>query len=252
MFSDSILKFYRGVWVYAASISAILELVSTFQVSIMLWASPVSKPDVQCLENPDGTVGSCIGSGTEIVKALVGIAFFGIILLHCKSLIQRDSRHLHGSLRGKLDKNVLHWSKVSVDVPTDKALWMTMDDNNEDVARFVHNLLSPPKNNAYTSIGLVDLSQTRSTLWPLIRGLLSVSPQYKEEIGNSPPTPFSEYFKRFPRRPSSFGIDEKWDMSPLNHDDKVDVRFCLSASLPANNASLKDDDFQADPRGCQE
>ncbi|KAF7361390.1 hypothetical protein MSAN_01171900 [Mycena sanguinolenta] len=342
MVSGSILKFYRGVWVYAISFSAILELVSTFQVSIMLWTTFVdSKTDEKCLENQDPVLGfdfCLIDAGS--LKLFLGAAFFGINitflmfrLLQLRSwaltgkyflrrrrylnyaisftceyflgpmvkyqtqltidsfclwfLTNEDTRirigiivplayngifctielcmgeefrvfmadikinqaadffvsadsteHTSSSASlgqpiskeqsasawqppHEFDKAVLHWSKVSVDVPTDKALWMTMDGNNGDVASFVQDLLSPPNNNAYTGISLVDVSQTRSTLWPLIRGLLSASSQYKEEIAENPPTPLYEYFRRFPWRPS-FRIEEELDVPPLNHRDTVD------------------------------
>jgi hypothetical protein len=123
----------------------------------------------------------------------------------------------------ELNESILHWWKAS----SMKSLWMSTDSNNrqKDIAHVVYDILSSSQCNDSPRIALVDVSRTRSTIWPLIRGFTNVFPQYKEEIKSHPCPPLSSYFDAFSKRPSSFGVSGKWDVSPRPSGANTHVRF---------------------------
>ncbi|KAJ7894152.1 hypothetical protein B0H13DRAFT_2525883 [Mycena leptocephala] len=91
----------------------------------------------------------------------------------------------------ELGDSVLHW-----EMTFSKPLWMTVaNERCEDIAHTVHDLLS---SHPCTSIALVDVSQTRHTIWPLMKSLMGTSPEYRQEIENEPPRPFCIYFSKRP------------------------------------------------------
>jgi hypothetical protein len=67
----------------------------------------------------------------------------------------------------------------------DQGLWVTTYNKNSyaDIAQTISRSLSPDGSN----VTVVDVSQTRSVFWPLIRGLAIASPEYREELGRHKP-----------------------------------------------------------------
>jgi hypothetical protein len=113
-----------------------------------------------------------------------------------------------------------------------KPLWMTVaNERCEDIAHTVHDLLS---SHPCTSIALVDVSQTRHTIWPLMKSLMGTSPEYRQEIENEPPRPFCIYFSKrpwvggfyFTERPIWGGRfkPEPWEEANAYIDENIGVR----------------------------
>ncbi|KAJ6531027.1 hypothetical protein B0H19DRAFT_1190057 [Mycena capillaripes] len=117
-----------------------------------------------------------------------------------------------------LSESVLHWSRMSTG--SHKALWITANDNERcaEIADMVPELLSTGSGYA-VGISIVDVSQTHSVFWPLIRGLATVSTEYRVELGIRPPLPMLSYFEGFPLRPAAFKDGGKREVSPWLDDD---------------------------------
>jgi hypothetical protein len=128
-----------------------------------------------------------------------------------------------------------------------KALWMATDSNKRqgDLVHVIYDILSSPQCNSSTRITLVDVSRTRSTIWPLVFGFTSAFPQYRAQIKWNPPAPLSKYLDDFSKRPLSFGVSAKWDVSPREQEDNMDVRFYLLSPCSHPLTIMKDNGLQA-------
>ncbi|KAJ7858294.1 hypothetical protein B0H13DRAFT_2076187 [Mycena leptocephala] len=153
----------------------------------------------------------------------------------------------------ELNESILHWWKAS----SMKSLWMSTDSNNrqKDIAHVVYDILSSSQCNDSPRIALVDVSRTRSTIWPLIRGFTNVFPQYKEEIKSHPCPPLSSYFDAFSKRPSSFGVSGKWDVSPrpsgANTHRMVRMLICWPIESAYKRLARENTTHGRDPEGAQ-
>ncbi|KAJ6469282.1 kinase-like domain-containing protein [Mycena sanguinolenta] len=101
-----------------------------------------------------------------------------------------------------LIENILHWSKLLADRHTDQGVWITTYNmaSHTHIAQIISRILSPDGGN----VAMVDVSQTRSSFWPLVRGLVSASAEYREELGIHTPRAFestqSDLVTKVPRR----------------------------------------------------
>ncbi|KAF7373686.1 Kinase-like protein [Mycena sanguinolenta] len=118
----------------------------------------------------------------------------------------------------ELKENIIHWSRTSSDSHTSKSLWITSNNNCAELACTVSEFLSFTASDSPPGTSLVDVSRTHTVFWPLIRGLVAASPEYRCEIGRHPPVPFEDYFRSFPIRPTTFGDGGGWEVWPwLGH-----------------------------------
>ncbi|KAJ6453973.1 kinase-like domain-containing protein [Mycena sanguinolenta] len=110
-------------------------------------------------------------------------------------------------------KAILGWANDSSTQQTRKAMWCVINDTGRtaDIARDVCRLLSESRSES--AVALVDVSRTQSIFWPLISGLATASPSYRQEYARSTPRAL-EYTYRFPyydppkiTRPRNFFLD---------------------------------------------
>ncbi|KAJ6449558.1 hypothetical protein C8R45DRAFT_144950 [Mycena sanguinolenta] len=109
----------------------------------------------------------------------------------------------------ELKENIIHWYHMSSNSHTSKPLWVTTH-NNEwciGLSRIVTEFLSSNDDDSRPGVTVIDVSQTHTVFWPLIRGLMSASPEYTREIGTNPPYPFDYYLGNWNRDYSSPGED---------------------------------------------
>ncbi|KAJ7888235.1 kinase-like domain-containing protein [Mycena leptocephala] len=77
-----------------------------------------------------------------------------------------------------------------------------------DLAETISRTISPDG----SDVTVVDMSQTESVFWPLVRGLMMASPEYRRELARNTPKPlsspdcalFTPAFPRNPVRPASY------------------------------------------------
>ncbi|KAJ7464055.1 hypothetical protein FB451DRAFT_453740 [Mycena latifolia] len=100
----------------------------------------------------------------------------------------------------ELTQDVLHWSRLSPDWHTNKALWISTDtkERHRAIADAVSTLLQPSSGDTRTGIAIVDAGKTRSAFWPLVHGFASASPGYRAALGERPPPVLSENDVRSP------------------------------------------------------
>jgi hypothetical protein len=84
-----------------------------------------------------------------------------------------------------------HWSRLSSEGHTSGALWITAhhDSTRHGIvhASSISRLFFPDGNSSkYNVPMLIDISQTRSVFWPLVRALASASPEYMEQLADPP------------------------------------------------------------------
>ncbi|KAF7360946.1 hypothetical protein MSAN_01124700 [Mycena sanguinolenta] len=86
-----------------------------------------------------------------------------------------------------IGKAIFDWDNNSSTHRTRKALWCVVNDteNTADIARDVSRLLSESRTGS--GVALVDVSRTRSIFWPVIHGLVTASPAYRQEYALSTP-----------------------------------------------------------------
>jgi hypothetical protein len=123
-----------------------------------------------------------------------------------------------GQLPAELTENVLHWSRLSSEWHTNKALWITTDskERSGEIAQGVFDLLSPSSSDDDTGLALVDISGTRSAFWPLIRGFAVASPGFRAEFGRYTPPRLDYYIRGWPTyRISGLFRRKQPDVSPL-------------------------------------
>ncbi|KAJ7307904.1 hypothetical protein DFH08DRAFT_900471 [Mycena albidolilacea] len=137
-----------------------------------------------------------------------------------------SSRHPRDSswtVAAELTENLIHWSRLSTDWHTYKALWITAD-NRERRKDIAHEALRFFSSADFSSdpcnVVLIDVSGTHCIFWPLISGFATASPEYRKEIGLDPPPILAEHFPGFyfdtrrPKKPIS-----TWDF----YDDDDDL-----------------------------
>jgi hypothetical protein len=110
----------------------------------------------------------------------------------------------------KLAESILHWSNTF-----SKALWVTAaNESCYSIAHIVRDILSSSLTVPAPWIAHVDAGLAFSTIWPLVKALTEASAEYTEELANSQPKPFMQYFEEVPpfwclRR--SFDCCESWN-----------------------------------------
>lgn len=114
-----------------------------------------------------------------------------------------SSRHPRDSswtVPAELTENLIHWSRLSTDWHTYKALWITAD-NRERRKDIAHEALRFFSSADFSSdpcnVALIDVSGTHCIFWPLISGFATASPEYRKEIGLNPPLIMAEHFRGF-------------------------------------------------------
>jgi hypothetical protein len=127
----------------------------------------------------------------------------------------------------ELTENVIHWSRLSSEWDTNKALWITTDNKEQcsAIAQTAFHLLSPSGGDE-TRIGvaLVDLSKTRSSFWPLTKGLALASPEYRADLVQYLPAVMDFRLKK--GRALVFGRGQA-DISPWLYYKDKEVRLPL-------------------------
>ncbi|KAJ7070451.1 hypothetical protein B0H15DRAFT_895297 [Mycena belliarum] len=116
-----------------------------------------------------------------------------------------------------LVEDVLHWSQLSTQWDTHKALWISSDqkERHKTIALAVSRLLtSSTDKNTRTSVAVVDVAQTRSVFWPLTRGLAAALPEYRAALGDDPPSVIRDNSVHVPRLHAG-----KPDLSPWLYYD---------------------------------
>ncbi|KAF7373685.1 hypothetical protein MSAN_00579500 [Mycena sanguinolenta] len=84
------------------------------------------------------------------------------------------------NLHPELKENIVHWSRMSSNSRTSKPLWVTTRNYDRciEFSRTVAEFLSSTDGDSMPAAAFVDVSRTHAVFWPLIRGLMSVSPEY--------------------------------------------------------------------------
>ncbi|KAJ7196143.1 hypothetical protein C8J57DRAFT_531612 [Mycena rebaudengoi] len=125
------------------------------------------------------------------------------------------------------------------DISDFQALWITSHTRNlRDMGAIVRDILL--NDVPGPDIALVDVSRSRSPIWPLIHGLTLTSAPYRYRIARSQPEPFSSYFWLNVFRPSTFhGTSGFWDVSPTvaNDYDMFDTLVCRPLEAAAERLS---------------
>ncbi|KAJ7608066.1 hypothetical protein DFH06DRAFT_1149244 [Mycena polygramma] len=120
----------------------------------------------------------------------------------------------------ELTENVLHWSRLSTEWDTHKALWISTDNkgHHSAIAHAVSRVLISEKS-MRSRVAVVDLSQTRSAFWPLTRGFAAALPEYRAALGDNPPSAIRDNSVHVPKFRAG-----RPDLSPwLYYSDRTDV-----------------------------
>ncbi|KAF7365851.1 Kinase-likeprotein [Mycena venus] len=124
----------------------------------------------------------------------------------------------------EVNDNVLHWLQLSSDQPANKALWITLDieDRSDDVVQDVSALLSPGEDG--TGMAHVDVSETHSAFWPLVRGLAVVSSLYREYLGEQNHTGLESQLRGLEKLRSVACWGRRQNASPwAYYEDRSDI-----------------------------
>ncbi|KAF7365848.1 Kinase-like protein [Mycena venus] len=130
----------------------------------------------------------------------------------------------HWEIPLEVNDNVLHWLRLSSDQPANKALWITLDieDQSDDVVQDVSALLSPGEDG--TGMAHVDVSETHSAFWPLVRGLAVVSSLYREYLGEQNHTGLESQLRGLEKLRSVACWGRRQNASPwAYYEDRSDI-----------------------------
>ncbi|KAJ6459024.1 hypothetical protein C8R45DRAFT_1081570 [Mycena sanguinolenta] len=98
----------------------------------------------------------------------------------------------------ELSKNITQWAQLATEWDTHKTLWITADseERRSEIARVASRLFSsdPAADPSKDHVILVDVSQTHSVFWPLVRGMAEASPEYLQDLIEFPPDILSFHF----------------------------------------------------------
>ncbi|KAF7330225.1 Serine/threonine-protein kinase STY8 [Mycena venus] len=150
----------------------------------------------------------------------------------------RHARDSSWNVPAELTENLIHWSRLSTDWHTYKALWITADNREAryDIANGALRLFSSPDfSSDPCNVVLVDVSGTHCIFWPLISGFATVSAEYRNELGLDPPPILAEHFP-------GFYFDTRRPTKPISTWDFYDTEEDLIKSLlvrPVNRIHKK-------------
>ncbi|KAJ7442746.1 hypothetical protein B0H11DRAFT_490853 [Mycena galericulata] len=104
----------------------------------------------------------------------------------------------------QLMENVHHWLALICEQP-DRGLWITTY-NTQSYMAYLAETISRTISPDGSDVTVVDMSQTESVFWPLVRGLMMASPEYRRVLICDIPKPLSSpdctlFTPAFPRNP---------------------------------------------------